>query len=104
MFEFFKKTKNTDLQPEEVYAPRKAIIDGKLYDTGTATKICSFEVPEHFINLKSGYFAILFVTQKGNFFVQQFGELYSINRENARGILEQNPDKYIEVFGEVEEA
>lgn len=69
MFKFFKKHQNTDLHPEEVYAPRKEIIGGKLYDTGTAKEICVFEVPDGFPTLQSGCFAILFRTQKGNFFV-----------------------------------
>lgn len=104
MFKFFKKTKNEDLSASEKRKPVQAIIDGKLYDTVKATELCHFEVPDNALVLKSGYFAILFVTQKGNFFVQQFGKLYAVGETFAKGILEKYPGKYIEVFEEIEEA
>ena len=93
----------------------KVVIDGKLYGSKKAEKLCpTGEKEKH-----------LFITEKGNFFTCDVKHIYSvigggmirvcgdigfeniepITQEEAREILgKKNPDKYIELFGEVEEA
>lgn len=102
MFKFLSKSKKeiSKVEPKaesEGRKPIKAIVNGKLYDTSKATEICVFE---------TGFcaFAILFRTEKGNFFAQQYGKLYEVTEEAAKSILAEYPEKYIEIFREVEEA
>lgn len=88
---------------------KREIIDGVLYDTGKATRICSFEVDSNvcestYKHLKVNAFAILFISPKGKFFIQQFGRLYTVNEYTVKQILATHIDEYIKYIGEVEEA
>ena len=44
------------------------------------------------------------MTQKKSFFVLQDRKLYAIHETHAKNILKRYPDKYIDVFGDIEEA
>lgn len=95
---------------------RKAIIGGKLYDTEKSQFLVAYKD-------ESGELRILFRTTKGNYFSGIFEDGCFIN-ENYGRVYEHtyydlrtedkytaqkliglyNPDKYIELFGEVEDA
>lgn len=76
----------------------KAIIDGLLYDTDKAKIIFN---PDEYHTL--------YMTEKGNLFMlyYQSGErsISCTDNEKLKKFLAENaPDKYVEIFGEVEEA
>ena len=72
----------------------KAIINGLLYDTEKANLIC--EPDEHHT---------MYMTEKGNLFMLYNGVISCADNETLKKFLaEELPDKYIELFGEVEEA
>lgn len=74
----------------------RRIINGKMYDTDKATLI--YTDPQ----TKRKYY----MTAKGAFFVvYTTGVLEPVSDEYMMQLLgEKDPDKYIEIFGEVEEA
>lgn len=87
----------------------RKIIDGKLYDTSKAEKICSIVVPESEIPECKLYFCTLcgqeVIIYKGitEFFIVYYGYLNMVSETWVRKWLgEQNIDKYIELFGEPE--
>ena len=122
MFDFLKKFKkecvNTSEQlentEEEIEEPVKqekpiiAIIDGLLYDTSKADRICEYFVENEDMAVSGMEFrfveAILFRTKNGRFFIQQFGRIYLCDDKLAKSILRYQPDKYQEIFGKAEEA
>ena len=76
----------------------KAIINGLLYDTEKSKIIFRYDMHNS-----------LHMTEKGNLFMlyQFFGTKRIICADNEllkRWLAENEPDKYIELFGEVEEA
>jgi len=72
------------------------IVDGLLYDTETATQVYFDEVNNR----------RLFMTDKGNFFTfYGNGEIVPKNRDSVKEYLgKYDVNKYIEIFGNVEEA
>lgn len=104
-------TKNVSEQPRNT----KAIMNGKMYDTGKSKRL--FDIGEG---------RILFVTPKGNYFSCKIGYDTCIKREREKQIkktervyseLQEEPterlkeifgrydiEKYVELFGEPEEA
>lgn len=94
----------------------KAIIDGKLYDTEKAEAVTVFTD-------NSNNFTTLFQTKNGNYFLavsgyrkylddmlfihEEYGyhSIQAVTQVEAKRIVGlHEPDKYIELFGEVEEA
>lgn len=78
-----------------------AVIDGKLYDTAKATILLRNEVPQ----------SALYMTQKGAFFIahqgsdEYSGTIEVVTEDAAKAMLgKYRPEKYLELFGEVEEA
>lgn len=122
MFNFLKKFKkecvNTYEQLEKAESETKetvktekpitAVIDGLLYDTSKAERICEYFVKNEDMTVYGMTFgfveAILFRTKNGRFFIQQFGRIYPCDDKLAKRILSDDPDKYQEIFGKVEEA
>ena len=102
---FFNNKKEKEEVKEESYPTRK-IIDGILYDTSRAEQLCVFQACGYFgLELDPYGFAILFRGRNGKFFVQHFGKLLPCQYHTAKKILgNENVEKYIEIFGEVEEA
>lgn len=75
----------------------KEIIDGKLYDTKKSEKICNLDFLGHSI----------WRTRKGTLFLVNniLMQISNVNQDTVKDILAQEkPDKYIELFGDVEEA
>ena len=74
----------------------KKIINGKMYDTDTSDEIYLDEMNNRRI----------FQTKKGNYFLlAPNGELVAKKEDEKKEILGNNDtNKYIELFGEVEEA
>ena len=74
----------------------KKIINGKMYDTDTSEEIYLDEMNNRRI----------FQTKKGNYFLlYPNGELVPKTEDEIKGFLGNNDtNKYIELFGEVEEA
>lgn len=75
----------------------KEIINGKLYDTEKSEKICDIEITGH----------SLWRTAKGTLFLVNdvLIRISNTDQEKIKEILgKNNPEKYIELFGEVEEA
>lgn len=122
MFDFLKKFKkecvNTCEQLEKAELenenqvkaekPIAAVIDGFLYDTSKADKICEYFVENEDMAASGMTFglikAILFRTKNGRFFIQQIGRIYPCDDKLAKKILSYQPDKYQEIFGKVEKA
>ncbi len=93
----------------------KAIIDGKLYDTEKAEKIDSYRKRVDMGPILSGSYVHwtpmhridIYKTAKGNYFEHDVdGDTITTTDEaRVRAIIQKlYPDKYIELFGEVEEA
>lgn len=75
----------------------KEIINGKLYDTDKSEKICYVEFTGHSI----------WRTSKGTLFLVNdiLFRISNTNQDAIKGLLgKENPEKYIELFGEPEEA
>lgn len=92
----------------------KKIIGNKLYDTEKAIKIYSFRQKRKtgtFMdkNIYSWFDVVVYKTKKNNYFFygstedEQFIEAVS-EAKIKRIVKKLNADKYIELFGEVEEA
>lgn len=88
--------------------PIRRIVNGLLYDNSKSTLLFLFKPKDYWKNSFPGIIpdipAILFRTKRGRFFIQQFGCIYPCEEITAKYILGYNPEKYIEIFGEVEEA
>jgi hypothetical protein len=96
----------------------KAIIDGKLYDTEKAEKIYSFRRKrnkESWALPKGLCFVVwhditIYKTSKGSYFEHEKFEhqdiQITVTTEDAvkKVISDLNPDKFVELFGAVEEA
>lgn len=74
----------------------KGIVNGFIYDTGTA----------EIIHVEESTKRMLYRTQNGNFFMfYPNGEIVPKTEESARNYLgKYNVEKYIEIFGEPKEA
>lgn len=75
----------------------KEIIDGKLYNTDKSEKICNIGLSSHSI----------WRTAKGTLFLvnDTLMRISNTNQEVIKDLLgKENPEKYIELFGEPEEA
>ena len=91
----------------------KKIINGKMYDTDTATEICKYSSGMYgdFECIKQ----TLYKKKTGEFFLESYGGVMTsyegeeriepITEEEAKGFVERNSDAetYIDLFGEVEE-
>lgn len=93
----------------------KAIINGKLYDTEKAEKVVSFRRRVDMGPIYSGseihYTPLhdidIYKTAKGNYFEHDVdkGTITTTDEDEVKDIIRRlYPDKYIELFGEVEEA
>lgn len=93
----------------------KAIINDKLYDTDKAEVVFSLkrEVADMEVFWKPGRHLAkwhridIYVTKKGNYFEcdQDDQQIKSITQMEAKKTIKDlNPDEYIKIFGEVEEA
>lgn len=74
----------------------KEIINGKLYDTKKSEKICDIEYFPHSI----------WRTAKGRLFLvnELLMKIISTNQKSLKQLLgRQSPEKYTELFGQVEE-
>ncbi len=75
----------------------KEIINGKLYDTEKSEKICNVKFTGHSI----------WRTQKGTLFLLNdiCMQISNVHQETIKDLLgKENPQKYIELYGEIEEA
>ena len=75
----------------------KEIIKGKLYDTEKSEKICNVSLTPYSI----------WRTAKGNLFITNdlCMRISNTNQDTVKELLaKENPEKYIELYGEVEEA
>lgn len=94
----------------------KAIIDGKLYDTEKSKKISYAGVGRELHITKNGNYFSCSVQydvrtcgdSAGNKFTEhytEFGKIRAESIESAKVLIgKYNPEKYIEIFGDVEEA
>jgi hypothetical protein len=92
----------------------KAIIDNKVYDTDKAELVFEFVRTYEVESILGTYFnekgsGQLYKTSKGNWFelIKREGrstEFNALNLEDAKNIVLIHPDKYQELFGELEEA
>jgi hypothetical protein len=80
----------------------KKIINGKLYDSDKAEKICEAWVTGLFMNVKG----TLYRTKSKNWFiVSETYELVKLDESTVKRVLgSQNVAQYIKLFGKVEEA
>lgn len=75
----------------------KQIINKKLYDTEKSEKICDVEYFPHSI----------WKTEKGRLFLvnELLMKIINTNQKSIKELLgRSNPEKYIELFGQIEEA
>lgn len=88
--------------------PVRQVIDGLLYDTSKSTVLLMFRPKDSWENrfpgITSGVPTILFGTKQGRFFIQQHEYIYPCGEITAKHILGYDPEKYIEIFGKLEEA
>lgn len=107
-YEQLEKEESEIKEPVKQDKPIKAVIDGLLYDTSKADRICEYVVENEDMSVSGMKFwfveAILFRTGNGRFFIQQFRRIYPCDEKLAKKILSVQPDKYQKIFGEVEEA
>lgn len=92
----------------------KAIINDKMYDTEKAEKVIDFrrkvdegEILNSGIHYTTYHEFVLYKTAKGNFFEHDTTKdtIAVVTEDIAREIVRQlDPDLYVEMFGEVEEA
>ena len=96
----------------------KKIIDNKLYDTEKAEKIFNFRQRRKTgdfgnFNIYSLFDVEVYKTKKNNYFLHGYIKdtlankpfIEKVSEEEVKKIIKElNADKYIELFGEVEEA
>ena len=96
----------------------KKIIDNKLYDTEKAEKIFNFRQQRKTskfgdYNFYSWFNVEVYKTKKNNYFFYGYIKdgldhkefLEAVSEENVKDIMKElDPDKYIKLFGEIEEA
>lgn len=110
-FEVSEDTVIRGTLPKRIIKHKKSVVDGKLYDTETAEYITSIEDGR-----------ILFETPFGNYFtcrslvddykgvdsytyIDVYGDIKPETREFAKEVIGRcNVEKYIELFGEPEQA
>lgn len=77
----------------------QAIIDGLLYDTYKAEEIYNF----YYSHSQDGF--TIYKTKNNRIFIETSSCEFITDGERVRDMIGRNcPDKYIELFGEVEEA
>ncbi|WP_101697019.1 hypothetical protein [Clostridium minihomine] len=92
----------------------KQIINGKLYNTETATLICKFPVADIYVGNDIDYCYFIYRKDNGEFFAQyirfddfdnnlQYLEPLTFDRAARLSESLMGVDEYVEVFGEVEE-
>jgi hypothetical protein len=84
----------------------KIMLDGKLFDTETATFICQCKTgPDFWQGNSLRYpFLNLYRTPKGAFFASdEDGQYRTVSEGEARRLV-RNPEKYQELFGDIEVA
>ena len=79
--------------------PKRAIIDGLLYDTSKSKMIMKHK--DLIFPISDSY---LYMTPKGRFFDVNGSDIRAISQSDAKKILSTNIDKYQEIFGKVEDA
>lgn len=91
--------------------PNKKIIDGKLYDTSKAKKICTIvlshdDIPNYDLPIISlGGQDVTIYKGNSEWFIEYFCFIEPVSESWIKNILGRcDVDKYIELFGEVEEA
>lgn len=96
----------------------KKIINNKLYDTEKGEKIFSFRQKRKTgnigdFNLYKWFYVEVYKTKKNNYFFYGYIKdsldnkefLEVVSEENIKEIMKElDPDKYIKLFGEIEEA
>lgn len=93
----------------------KAIINGKLYDTEKAEKIESYRrrvdegpvLPGSEVHYIPFHTIVIYKTAKGNYFEhdENNNHITTTDEAGVKEIIRKlYPDRYIELFGEVEEA
>ena len=102
----------SELKADKTEIVVRKIIDGKLYDTSKATKICATTVPGNEIPnelCSAGLLQLMFGCDvnlyKGNntYFCTISGEVFAVSEEWVMKWLGRcDTDKYIELFGEPE--
>lgn len=104
------KSENKTLE-EKTCEPIRRIINGKLYDTSKAKNICNVILSHNVIpNYNFPIFSLggeNVSIYKGNneWFIEYFCFIEPVTEDWIKEIIgRRNPDKYIELFGEVEEA
>ena len=99
----FKSRETVDSFEREVWLLKK-IINGRLYDTEKSEKLCEY-VEYNLLFGKINF--VLYKTKKGRFFASKNNPIpgyFEASEEFVKKALaKQNPDKYIELFGEAEE-
>lgn len=107
-YEKFEEGKGEIREPLEKPKPIRVVIDGLLYDTSKAERICKYYVENEEMSVSGMMYgiaeAILFRSRNGRFFIQQYGQLYPCDERIAKNILKYEVDKYQEIFGEIEDA
>lgn len=90
--------------------PVRQIVDGKLYDTSKAECVAHCLMPEwiadrmNLIVRESFAVCNVYRTEKGNFFAVYGCHIAAISEDEAKSLLSETVDEYMEIFGEVEEA
>ena len=92
----------------------KFIVNNKIYDTETAEKLCSFSEQWKVDTILGAIYPYrdtdLYRTKKGAYFIVSQGdygrfEMRCVNEHEAKRYLMYNDySKYVELFGELEEA
>ena len=87
----------------------RVIVDGKLYDTSKAEKVCTLQVTIHEIPdcklCVGSIFGEKVTIYKGNteYFITYYSYLQPVDEEWVKRLIgKQNIEKYIELFGEPE--
>lgn len=115
MFEFIRKSKqecfDTQNKPDEnrnkiifpsiSEKPVRKVIEGYLYDTSKSKQIITKDTLGPFVNFRCA----LFLTPNNRFFtVDSFANVRVLEETEAKEFLSEFPEKYQEIFGNVEEA
>lgn len=99
----------SDEHTEQKELTLQKIIDGKLYDTSKAYKVCTVQLTMHEIPdcklCVGSFFGEKVTIYKGNteYFITYYSYLQPVSEELVKNWLgDQNFEKYIELFGEPE--
>lgn len=95
-----------------VHVPIRQIIHGRLYDTSKAELLGSVRIPEavrrripeEFRYCDPTGMCRLYRTESGNFFAEYHLQIAPVREWEAKRALGRDVSRYVEIFGEVEEA